>query len=725
MALRTNKLDVFVDCKALDDRCDIFEVTKGGDEKLSWSSRVFEPFGEPYILSIVGQGGSKPFYILAPKGVVTVKQLRTHFEESYGGTIADESLESADIGKSLLPKKVSSVNVPQHVRIQLLMNALYASNKGGGASLQNVTGHLYCFNTGKNWVKKTKDGRHYQIIGLEFRVTDEMLLKVNVRTFTRANASGLKFDKKKKSEYPRYIVDYVGPTMRRVAPGERPNANDIYIQKQYEGAKSHIPFLEFKSRLAFANSKCGVIQEVLARFNSSYAGIAHIAFAEVDESKRLPSPKKLLNADYPAWFTRSEYVVVDVVQSSESKVACEYVADWLALGDFLGKRPRIVDEVVPEANNVLVIHDREYYKDSGIEDPHQSSIASGAVCQHVTIETIQQEQGAEIGQGNLRYVFRKCLVEAEIKRDVFAGIMGLYDWKALGLDSSLTFAISEPDTDEEGKSRERGKAPKRYSFLDVAPNGSLAFHRGSIDDVASDSRWDELAYDLAGEWSFQTEGFIIDADNRIDIIERTDGFPVPELDDVKKAVESVDWYLSKREALAVVSIVTGDPDLDRALKDLCIRVSETNDTRVRSNKLNSLIKETAKLCAGTYTAQQIRSLLNERIENMFARRLLTSVPRDAKAKKNVYEPLIGIHCVKEGDNLLYWANNFQGLGQNGRNRGCVIRRVRNVDGDEPFSEGLIETLAAPIARLNDVSVLPLPLKYLREWVRATEDGRRG
>ena len=93
---------------------------------------------------------------------------------------------------------------------------------------------------------------------------------------------------------------------------------------------------------------------------------------------------------------------------------------------------------------------------------------------------------------------------------------------------------------------------------------------------------------------------------------------------------------------------------------------------------------------------------------------MTSVPRDAKAKKNVYEPLIGIHCVKEGDNLLYWANNFQGLGQNGRNRGCVIRRVRNVDGDEPFSEGLIETLAAPIARLNDVSVLPLPLKYLRE-----------
>lgn len=189
MALLTNKLSISLAHEGFDARYDVFEVTKEGKGRLSWSSRVFEAFGAPYILSILGQGGDDSFYILAPKGLVSVRGLRDHFENSYGGVIEDEDLEPADVATNLLPKQVPSRDVPEHILVQLLLNALFAGNSESGPSLQNVTGHLYCFKTGRDWVKKTKSGRNLHIIGLELKVTPESLLKVNVRTFTRANAA--------------------------------------------------------------------------------------------------------------------------------------------------------------------------------------------------------------------------------------------------------------------------------------------------------------------------------------------------------------------------------------------------------------------------------------------------------------------------------------------------------------------------------------------------------
>ena len=179
MALLTNKLSISLAHEEFGARYDVFEVTKEGNGHLSWSSRVFEAFGTPYILSILGQGGDDPFYILAPKGLVSVRGLRGHFENSYGGVIEDEDLEPADVATSLLPKQVPSCDVPEHILVQLLLNALFAGNSENGPSLQNVTGHLYCFKTGRDWVKKTKSGRNLHIIGLELKVTPESLLKVN------------------------------------------------------------------------------------------------------------------------------------------------------------------------------------------------------------------------------------------------------------------------------------------------------------------------------------------------------------------------------------------------------------------------------------------------------------------------------------------------------------------------------------------------------------------
>ena len=45
MALLTNKLSISLAHEEFDKRYDVFEVTKEGKGRLSWSSRVFEAFG--------------------------------------------------------------------------------------------------------------------------------------------------------------------------------------------------------------------------------------------------------------------------------------------------------------------------------------------------------------------------------------------------------------------------------------------------------------------------------------------------------------------------------------------------------------------------------------------------------------------------------------------------------------------------------------------------------
>lgn len=78
----------------------------------------------------------------------------------------------------------------------------------------------------------------------------------------------------------------------------------------------------------------------------------------------------------------------------------------------------------------------------------------------------------------MRFVIPKCLAEAAVKRDICDGAMRLYDWSALEYDGPLIFALYGPETKEEKKERERGKSPRRYSFLEVSPTGAFCLLSG-------------------------------------------------------------------------------------------------------------------------------------------------------------------------------------------------------------------------------------------------------
>lgn len=720
MAILTNKLDVTIDYEEFDKLYDLFEVSKDGG-RLSRSSRALEPLGAPYILSVLGQNRERPFYILAPHGVVTAQELRSHFEHVYEGQIEGENLEASNEGSYLMPRKATSPEVESHVLVQLMLNALTMGN-ATDCSLQNVTGHLYCLNTANGRIKRNKkDGRCYQVIALEIGVTPELFLTASVRTFTRANASGLVFDTKRPEMYPKYVMDLNGPSMRRVAPGEKPSPNDVFIPKQYEGQKNRVPFLQYKSKRAFNDSKCGLLKEVIDLFNERYEGIARISFASIDVSAREATLTELSNFDLTSAISKHDWVVVDVDHDAAGTAACNAIADWLARDELLGKRPRIEKVACPDANNLTVLHERGYYKSIKLEDPYKACAPKGTICQHVNIETIQAEMGKDSESSNLRFLLPRCLVDDEIKRDISRGKMALYSWESLGYEAPLIFASAGPESEEERKARKR-EAPNRYSFVEVGPMGELGFHLGHVDRALGGSKWDEYACELAGAWSYATDGYVIDNCGDIDIIESTKGFPIPDLEYVQSKIEDIDWALPKYTVFDVLLHDTGDPTMDVPLAELRGKIVALATSKVKSTKLNALIREATAHREGGCSSRALRKMLDERLEDALSLSLLTCVPRDAAAIERGYESLVNMHCIWEEDSLLYWTDRFNGLDQVGRANGSVIRRVRNLQGGRPFFTNLLETLTIPIARLNSPSVLPLPFKYLREWMATVEIG---
>ena len=55
-------------------------------------------------------------------------------------------------------------------------------------------------------------------------------------------------------------------------------------------------------------------------------------------------------------------------------------------------------------HNLLILHEKAYYKDLGIDDPYASSVLEGAACQHLTVETVQSEFGKPKEDSGMRFV---------------------------------------------------------------------------------------------------------------------------------------------------------------------------------------------------------------------------------------------------------------------------------------------------------------------------------
>ena len=419
-------------------------------------------------------------------------------------------------------KTVDISEIKKFELLQLLLNALSRYDLPE-LSFNNLTGHLYCFHP--KWIKKSK-GMIWQVPCLEMRVSEEMNLVLNIRTFTSGKLQkDITFKKKKYHDYPKYVFSSRNTLRRKLADDKE----DEFILRQLNGEKSDVGFLDTKSLEAFKATKMGVLSSVVETYNESYEGLAHIGFAQMNLSECIDHDLKAKKENKKAVEQALKLPIrlVDKINDEHSKDFLKRVQS--VLKEKWNVEAAIGQNVSKNTLNVVLIHDADYYE--GMDDPH--SLHYDATVQHITREKYD---------GDSKFTAEAIIHELLIKEDLRNGKITLFDWNHLSIMGDIAFGMKYIDDDS-----------PRYFFMSVHPDGSFQIDE-QVNDLFSQSRYSACMeiFDKADSAKENVKGVVMDSEGNINVIKDTGWITIPEILAIKKELESGNNKLrskTKREEL--------------------------------------------------------------------------------------------------------------------------------------------------------------------------------
>ena len=358
-------------------------------------------------------------------------------------------LDKVDGGEKFTITLVNSPDIGDHSIIQLLFNSL-GSYDTDILKFNNLTGHLYCFHP--DWIKRGKEKNAdiiYRVPCLEISVKSDMTLMLNVRTFTsELLRNRITFTRKKFEEYPKYVFAANNTLRRRL----KDDNEMCFIQRQIDGVKTEIPFLDLQSKEKFGHTKMGILHNMLVTFNEKFEGICNLFFQIKNVTKRLDYSKSVQreNAKRITKILMETGVhIVDRIGDDYSKIFIDNIKRNLEnkyqIVSTVGKR------VKKDKLNIMLIHNSDYY--NGVNDPHDDVYPDVAV-QHITFEDFSDSS---------EFVLNTVINEIIIKKDIEDTRLTLFDWKGLGFDQPIDFGI-EAEID----------ARNRYFIMKINPDGTFS-----------------------------------------------------------------------------------------------------------------------------------------------------------------------------------------------------------------------------------------------------------
>lgn len=501
--IQTNKLVVNLNTDLLTNTYEVFNV-KTSDSHFGRgnnAAKLVDDFtNEKFVLSVVYERGNSFFMLLrkSANNVININKAIT----SLSGT-ENISVENLAVGM-----------IPQHIIVQLLLNSL-GTYEGKILGFHNVTGHLFCCHPSK--ISKT------QIVGLELRVTKEMLLDWNVRTFTSiTKQEKIKFGKKKFNEYPEYVLGKDN-ILKRIDKGSDPQA---YILRQIGNERSTIKFLDTLSLENFQKSKMGIICDCIDNFNTKFDGMAHLDFDSFNEYQEVEisfSMVRKMNKRFQEFASSHRIVVVDSVSDSTSPMCIEELKERF-IKQF-GCKVSVLKKPKSDALNIILIHDEDYYGDK--PDLHDIVYKDCAV-QHITIETVAHlmsvtsERDKESGW---KSVLDCIMQEVLIKEDIKSKHISMVDWEDYHYESNVIFGICREDEDDN----------KHFDFMTVSPNGDFSITEK--ENTLFDQNEYQECIDIFGE-----EGVIgvVKIGEDINVIYNTNLRTIPEINSLKERLQKGD-----------------------------------------------------------------------------------------------------------------------------------------------------------------------------------------
>lgn len=564
-------------------------------------------------------------------------------------------------------------NVPRHILVQLLFNSLNAP-KSERLQFNNLTGKLFLFR--ESLFEKRKFGNNElltKIPAVEVNINKDLQLQLRTTTFTSLLLlSRLKFERKQLKDYAKYTYVHATKSMRRILKSENLDAKDVFIIKQEQGKKTVIPFMDFSDLDSFSESKMGQLSFIFDKIKSKLSNYFQLSFEikETEKSIRL----KGNGQDDINKILAKEKLNLNIINSLEEE-GLDYAETLKEMLKSLFPQNvvSISNNYKPKALNIKLLHNKAYYENHGTKDTYSNT---GGVVQHITIEDFNFKSSSAV---------KAIVKELLIKRDVHLNQVSLVDWPNYNYQLNQIFGISRNDS---------------YYFLTIAPNGSMSFERKEP-SLFNQSEFDDLITIFTDDKS--VEGIIKNDKGDINIIRRSDLFTLPEFQNIYK------------------KLLAEDKNEEFNVEDLLMWLSEIEIEPSQNNHFSSLLEEHSK---NTILKSEILRLIDHRsVKKKLAKhiedktgKVLKVYMRD-QSKYDLMDSNLDIHSYSEDDKMYYYVGTI-GDGMRAKiGRASIIREISGFSDAPIFFDEMLPLMNVDFVRYGDLTVIPFPFKYLREWAR--------
>lgn len=506
--IKTNQLDYKIDKTSLSKKYDIFCI-RTSDKYLKTGAYILDaPLLNNMTCSVCFRSG-KEFFALMKKSDTNMNTLK-------------ETISKADGAKRITLSRMDINELEDVVILQLLLNSL-GNFENSLLRFNNLTGHLYCFHP--NWLirdKKKDTDTIYKIPSLELKISPELRLNMEVHTFTsELLRHKIEFKKKRFEEYPQYVFSAHNTLRRKL----KEDTECSFIMRQTKNAKTEIPFLDIQNIDHFNQSKMGILNAIIEKFNDKFSEIAHLEFKNIKNYVALDYTRTAANESRQ---TISDQLnikpirIVDCINDEYSKIFCKSIGNLL-LSKY-GITVTYGKKISKKDLNIKVIHNAAYY--TGCEDPHKAF--DDAAVQHITFEDF-----SECSEFAIETVIHEIL----IKNDIQNQKISLFNWQALNILNDIDFGIEMTDEDD-----------TKYYFMTVHPDGSFVISEQTL-NLFEMNRYDQCVeiFEDAKTNSEKIHGIIRDDSGNINIIKDTGWITIPEVSGIKTELSSGNTHLRGKE----------------------------------------------------------------------------------------------------------------------------------------------------------------------------------
>lgn len=678
--MKTTQLTFNTNFDKLNAQYIFFKFTsRDKNDKTAWitGNHLDEILDDYHILASVYRPGNKGYIIAKRTSGFDIEALRLKIKNR-------EDFSHIDIKQVPADDKPSDNTIGGADLYQLLFNTT-ANSQDERYQFNNLNGKLVLL---PPFTKKSE-----VMTAFHLELNQDMVLVAKATTYqTKAYAKKSEKDKAKlakKLAKPAYHLHLT--TFKR----DFDNCDDnAYIQAGIPNKKATEPALQISSHIDYLQSRLVILQTAVNKFNRLFNGISSCHWCEKASDKIQAERFHLLNnkSAIAKLAKPLDIRLLDKIGSEDSRILIEDIQkrlESLDISSTINKRE------IKDACHICLIKPEDEYKTSQEIDPYRQDFRYYR--QHVTDELYQNALQKDKAKTLLKNLVKELWIKQAIGQDTIQFIDNTYH-----LQGSWVFGIIQKKT---------------YHLLELKPNGEYQYYQHDNALLFQHHTYsDEISTIQLFNKPFENneqspiELFIISPERDVNLILNQDECVMPDLLVIEAEIVAKEAPLPERYAQSIELIQLFESDSllknDKNWKDYKNSLYALDEPISKEKFIETLNKH---FHTSTSTNKNIRALLRQH----------GIILNFSKAEEDLLNKMEDTFTIQAGTsdekNAWYSVGYYHNSLQHELSHMLHIRKIHALTGNLRHLDSL-ELMDVDFVRYNNFTVLPFPVKYLREII---------